>query len=503
MIVSQSKPAVLACLISCLMVGVFCAQPVLAKDDVLDKTGVLHTYTLEEVVLAGLRQNPSLRLANLQVSQAQARLQAEQGATELQGFVGPLLGAGSLKRLEWAEKVVKASDEDLWKSAADEIAWEGGMRVGFSKFISSGGEFVLSLEWGAAGGLDDGLLGEDVYTSSLSSEMVWTQPLLRHPDLTNPWWGIKVASDAHDKTKLAREGATQDAIVKVTELFFETVEAQEQRDVALQALEAIQEQTRVIEGKVSRGMGGPLDLRAAEIEMATARHAVAQSRRRLDLARRQLSQATGLSLGGMSRLLPPPPVTFNTSLDVTMSKALSDSTQLRVQAIELDAARRAWRKAQQESKPRFDTSLSVNHTGAWRVGLDVTWSFWDGHAAKKRGEAAALELQKSMAQLERLTEDTKLAVRREYYEYLDSEEQMELAELCLARVEESLETTRRRYGLRMATELEMMNALNQLREAKAEQAAASYLRTSAAIRLLTRTDQLIRVFPNMIWGQGD
>ena len=38
-------------------------------------------------------------------------------------------------------------------------------------------------------------------------------------------------------------------------------------------------------------------------------------------------------------------------------------------------------------------------------------------------------------------------------------------------------------GLRMTTELEMMKALNELRAAKAEQAAALYSRSLAAIRL--------------------
>ena len=503
MIESQSKRVISMWLSLCAALALFCTQPIFALEGELGKAGALSTYTLEEVVLAGLKENPTLRLANLEVSQAHAWLEAERGATELQGFIGPVVGGGSLNRLEWAEKAIKPIDGDLWEEAAHEIAWEGGMRLGFSKPIATGGEFVLGLRWGAAGGVGDGLLGEEVYTFDLSSEMTWTQPLLRQPDLSDPWWSIQRANDAHDKSKLARESETQHTIVMVTELFFDVVRAEEQLDIALQSLEAIGEQARAVEGRVSRGMGGSLDLKAMDIEVALARHAVSQSRRSLDLARRQLSQATGLNIGVMSRLLPPPPVVFDTPLDATVVKALTDSVQLRALTIDMDAARQAWRKAQQDSKPRVNTSLSINETGAWCVGVDVTWSFWDGHQARKRGEAAAMELQKSMTQLERLTEDTKLAIRREYYDYLDSDEQVELADLRLARVEDLLETTRRRYGLRMATELEMMDALNQLREAKAERATAVYRRTVAAIRLLARTDQLIRVFPNMVWGQTD
>ena len=62
--------------------------------------------------------------------------------------------------------------------------------------------------------------------------------------------------------------------------------------------------------------------------------------------------------------------------------------------------------------------------------------------------------------------------------------------------------TRRRYGLRMTTELEMMKALNELRAAKAEQAAALYSRSLAAIRLFIHTDQAIRIFPNISWDHG-
>lgn len=490
-------------LILCALLALSYGQLVFASEEQPDKTGVLHTYTLEEVVLAGLRENPSLRLANLEVNQALLRLEAERGATELRGFVGPVLGGGSLSRLGWAEKALKPTEQDLWENASDEIAWEGGMQLGFSKPIATGGEFALDFKWGAAGGLGDGTLGDDVYTSTLSSEMTWTQPLLRQPDLLDPWWSIQRASDTYEKTRLALDGATQHIIVMVTEQFFDVVAAEERLDIALQALEAIQEQARAVLTKVSLGMGGPLDLKAMDIKVAVARNAVSQSRRQLDLVKRQLSQTTGLNIGVMSRLLPPPPVVFDTPLDATVGKALADNVQLQALAIDMDAARRAWRKAQQDAKPKVNTSLSINEAADWRVGVDITWTFWDGHEARKRGDAAALELQRSMTQLERLTEDTKLAIRREYYDYLNNDEQVELADLRLAQVEELLETTRRRYGLRMATELEMMDALNQLREAKAERATAVYRRTVAAIRLLTRTDQLIRVFPNMMWGQAD
>ena len=484
-----------------LLAGVICTQSVVAQEEVIGKeTGVLRTYSLEEIVLAALSQNPALRQAELQVSQAYARLLSERGATELQGFIGPILGIGSVDRLGWAED---ALGDELWKEVSGEHAWEGGLRMGFSKPLPTGGLFSLGLDWGVAGGLGSTEIGDEVYTGDLNGEMSWKQPLWRDAEMLDPWWGIQMADDTYAKAKLTRDSARRNAIVTVTGMFFEAVEAQEQLDVALQGLESIQEHNRMIRDRVSRGLGGPIDLRTAEIEVATAQHAVSQSRRRLDLARHRLSQATGLSLSGMTRLLPPPPITWDTTLDVAIARALNINPELEALEMDVNAARRAWRKAQKEAKPRFDTSLSVNQAGEWRIGLEVMWSFWDGQSSQQRAEAAALELQRTNAQLETMTEEAKLNIRREHYDYLATEERMELAELKIARAEELLETTRHRYGLRMTTELEMMNALNQLREAKAEQASASYARTVAAIRLLAHTDQLIRVFPNLTWGQGN
>lgn len=498
----QGSLRLLACLAFFLLVVMACTQPILAQEEVVEKeAGVLHTYSLEEIVIAALKQNALLRQAELQEGQAYARLLAEKGATELQGFATPILGVGSLERLEWAERAI---DKPIRDDAADESAWEGGLRVGFRKPLPTGGLFSLGLDWGVVGGLDNTpRLGAEPYWADLHSEMTFRQPLRRDAKSLDPWWQILIAEDTYTKAKLAKDTARRNVLVMVTGMFFEAVKAQEQLDLALQTLESVQEHNRMVEGRVSRGLGGPLDLRTAEIEMATARHAVSQSRRQLDLARRQLSEATGLSLSGMTRLLPPPPITWDTTLDVATARALGNASELKAIEVDLDAARRAWRRAQGETKPKVDTSLSLNQDGAWRIGLEVTWSFWDGQAARQRAEAAALELQKLNTQLETMTEDMKLHIRREHYDYLTSDERVELAELRLARAEESLETTRRRYGLRMATELEMMNSLNQLREAKAEQAATSYDRTVAAIRLLAHTDQLIRVFPNMSWGQGE
>ena len=187
------------------------------------------------------------------------------------------------------------------------------------------------------------------------------------------------------------------------------------------------------------------------------------------------------------------------TLDATIARALNDSAALKAQEIELNAARRSWKRPRQRPGQR-GYSVAVDQSGAWRIGVEVTGPFGMGmppNSVAKLPPRAA----KGYYRLETMTEDTKLAIRQEYYEYLTAEERVELAELHLARVEEMLDITRQRYGLRMATELEMMDSLNQLREAKAQQARATYHRTVAAIRLLARTDQLIRVFPNIGWGQ--
>ena len=134
--------------------------------------------------------------------------------------------------------------------------------------------------------------------------------------------------------------------------------------------------------------------------------------------------------------------------------------------------------------------------------MEATWYFWDGEEGAQRVEAAALRFQRAAAELENMTEAARLDVLRLYYDYLDGDERVQLAELEVARAAELLEMTRRRYGLRMTTELEMMKALNELRAAKAEHSAAMYNRSLAAIRLFIHTDQVIRVFPNISWGQS-
>ncbi|NLK07969.1 MAG: TolC family protein [Firmicutes bacterium] len=491
------------CSIVWVVFSLFWSLSVFASNEPTNKEDALCTYTLEDVVLAGLKENQLLRLAALDVNQASAKLEEKRGVAELQGLIEPIFGGGTLGRLNRAETALKASDEGrrLWETADHELAWESGVQLRFNKVVVSGGKFDLSLEWSGAGGVGDGMLADELYSADVTSEMTWTQPLFGEPALESPWWDIARAKDALNQTKLSRDSATQTAIIAITTLFFNVVEAQEKLDVALQAQEAILEQARVLESKVSRGMGGVLELRAMDIEVALARNAVSQNRRRLDLAKRELSLATGLNIGVMCRLLPPPPITYDGTLDSTVARALSDNAEIQAMTIDINAAQQAWKKAEQDSKPKFSTSVSINDAGAWRVGLDVGYSFWDGHAAKKRGEAAALELQKSMIRLENATENIKLDVRRRYYEYLDSEEKVELVNLRLMQAEELLEATRRRYGLRMATELEMMDVLNRLREAKAERAAAGHVRTLAAIQLLARTDQLIRIFPNLIWGK--
>ena len=461
---------------------------------------VLRTYSLEDVVIAALKENTSLRQAEMGVEEAHARLLAELGTAELRGFFQPLLRAGSLKRLELADRAI--SDESLRNEAADDNAGEGGLRLGFTKAIASGGRFALELDWGAVQGMGSSVLGDETYTVALRSSMTWEQPLGRDPQTLEPWWTIQAAEDAYAKAKLARDAAGRQVILRTSELFVEAVKAQEDLDVALEILESVQEQNRLVQERVSRGMGGPLDLRTAELELAAAQHGVSHSRRRADLAKQQLMQATGLSLSRITRLVPPPPITWDSNSEAAVARALEASTDLKALKIDIDAARRAWRKAQQETWPQVNSSASIDETGAWRVGVEATWYFWDGEEGAQRVEAAALRFQRAAAELENMTEAARLDVLRLYYDYLDGDERVQLAELEVARAAELLEMTRRRYGLRMTTELEMMKALNELRAAKAEHSAAMYNRSLAAIRLFIHTDQVIRVFPNISWGQS-
>ncbi|NLY30706.1 MAG: TolC family protein [Firmicutes bacterium] len=463
--------------------------------------GALHTYSLEDTVIAALKQNSSVRQAEMDVDQAYARLLAERGRAELKGFLRPVLNAGSLSRLELADRAV--SDDKLREQAAHDNAWEGGLRLGFHKAVASGGRFELELDWGVVQGLSSSTLGDETYTTQLTSRMTWEQPLGHDPKTMEPWWSIQAAEDAYAKARLARDAAARGVILRVTELFFEAVKAQEDLNVALEILESMQEQNRLVRERVSRGMGGPLDLRTAEIELAAAQYGVSQSRRRVDLTRQQLMQATGLSLSRMSRLVPPPPITWDAALEATTTKVLEASTDLKALEIDKDAARRAWRKAKQETQPEVNSSFSINESGEWRVGVEAAWYFWDGQEAAERLEAAAVKLQRTAAELEAAAETARLDVLRLYYDYLDGDERLQLAELEVERAMEMLEMTRRRYGLRMTTELEMMKALNELRAAKAEQAAALYSRSLAAIRLFIHTDQVIRVFPNISWDHGE
>ena len=76
-----------------------------------------------------------------------------------------------------------------------------GLKLGFSKAIPSGRAFSLELDWGVVQGLSSPTLGEEAYTTDLSSRMTWEQPLGRDPKTMEPWWSIQAAEDAYNKAK--------------------------------------------------------------------------------------------------------------------------------------------------------------------------------------------------------------------------------------------------------------------------------------------------------------
>ena len=173
----------------CLLVAAAAArvETVFASQEIEERSkGALYTYSLEDTVIAALKQNSSLRQAEMEVEQTYAMLLAQRGTAELQGFLQPVVRAGSLSRLELADRAV--SDEKRRDEAAHDNAWEGGLKLGFSKAIPSGGRFLLELDWGVVQGLSSPTLGEEAYTTDLSSRMTWEQPLGRDPKTMEPWW---------------------------------------------------------------------------------------------------------------------------------------------------------------------------------------------------------------------------------------------------------------------------------------------------------------------------
>jgi outer membrane protein TolC len=477
--------------------------------------------TLDEAVRTALKKNLDLRAAQLDVEEANARVQ------EAWGNLYPSLDlSGSYTRNVVTANPFAGSDATSLLGGGGQTEWlafnerrrlNDRSPITFREFQQRQQDSLAAagISLGSGGnpfGVDNEFRGGLQLTQTLYSKQAFAS--------------VKGSQQFKDVSRYARDRQVQMVTNEVMTSFYQALLAQERVRVLRERVERAEETLQEVSTRVERGVIPKAQRLGASVELSNARTQRIEARNTADLARDQLKRTIGLS--------PEQPIQLRGSLEeqredglqqvslqtISMSKAVDQALKNRP---DLERARLnvELREIQTESSraafyPRVEAVANFSYAGrvpddrsrvvqdptnpfsfseeqrgffsddfwnpSFSVGLQVSWNLFSGFQRSARVEQAEIARRRAGTQRDRLRRAVTLEVRKAIRDLENARERIESQKANVRRASLNYDHVSQRVGEGAASQLELREASDQL-----DQSRLNYLQ-AVHDYLVARTD---------------
>jgi outer membrane protein TolC len=477
--------------------------------------------TLDEAVRTALKKNLDLRAAQLDVEEANARVQ------EAWGNLYPSLDlSGSYTRNVVTANPFAGSDATSLLGGGGQTEWlafnerrrlNDRSPITFREFQQRQQDSLAAagISLGSGGnpfGVDNEFRGGLQLTQTLYSKQAFAS--------------VKGSQQFKDVSRYARDRQVQMVTNEVMTSFYQALLAQERVRVLRERVERAEETLQEVSTRVERGVIPKAQRLGANVELSNARTQRIEARNTADLARDQLKRTIGLS--------PEQPIQLRGSLEeqredglqqvslqtISMSKAVDQALENRP---DLERARLnvELREIQTESSraafyPRVEAVANFSYAGrvpddrsrvvqdptnpfsfseeqrgffsddfwnpSFSVGLQVSWNLFSGFQRSARVEQAEIARRRAGTQRDRLRRAVTLEVRKAIRDLENARERIESQKANVRRASLNYDHVSQRVGEGAASQLELREASDQL-----DQSRLNYLQ-AVHDYLVARTD---------------
>lgn len=300
------------------------------------------------------------------------------------------------------------------------------------------------------------------------------------------------ATDVASASDLAR--AKQTAVFTVASNYVALANAQEQLRVQQENLKALQSEQDQIQKFVDAGVRPIADLYQAEASVASARAAVVQANRTVEMAKVDLVQTLQLDPTGDYDFVTP---TVNAAtamrsvdLDSLIARAYAQRPDLQAESKRVEAAGQDVNAARAGRLPSL--SLIGNYNTAYNsatnlglrdqldqqrggvVAIGVSIPIFDRGAVSLVEQKAQIERDNARLSLQAQRQQVAVDVRRAYLDAQSAEQQLAAASAQLSAAQKAVDATQVRYEVGAATLVELTAARAQAVQAASAVATAKY-----------------------------
>lgn len=321
----------------------------------------------------------------------------------------------------------------------------------------------------------------------------------------------KQAQDVVNEAEATFERDVQNLTVRVGGAYLEALLSAEQLKLVLVQKQQYLTVLDAAKKALAAGTGTRTDIDEAQSRLDMALAQELEARQNEDYTRRQLEillnqpikQLNQLKATGLQNL---PPLAH--ALDVWVDKALVQSPEVKAMEARLEAANKEIQKARAGHAPTLDAVLQWSDSGSENVsrlnsrfenkaiGFQLTVPLYQGGYVSSLERQAAADKLRQQEALEALRRDLGLRVHREYRGVTEGVLKIRALEQALRSGTQLLDSTRKSVQAGVRTQLDVLNAEQQLATTQRDLVQARYMYLISRLRLYSLSGQ--DPFQNML-----
>lgn len=349
-----------------------------------------------------------------------------------------------------------------------------------------------------------------------------TDSTFGNSDYTSHGWGISAAQPiyrgqnrvAYEQAKVSvllagneLKSAVQDLILRTARAYFDVLLAQDSIEFIAAQKAAITEQLAVAKRNFEVGTATITDTHEAQarFDLVTAQEIAAQND--LEVKRRALQTLTGKGVNTLSTLTANPNLALPAaSMDDWVNRSQADNLQVRISQQARQIADKEIERARAGHHPTVDLTASYTDsrnqnfggtqvdTRSGVIGVELAVPIYQGGLTTSQVREAVANQEKSRHEMENALRGAALQTRQAYLNVASTAAQAKALEAALASSQKSLESTQLGLEVGIRTNVDVLNAQQQVTSARKDLAAARYnfllsvLNLKAASGSLSATD---------------
>ncbi|MBP2642948.1 MAG: tolC 2 [Firmicutes bacterium] len=295
---------------------------------------------------------------------------------------------------------------------------------------------------------------------------------------------IEEAKQNSKVADLTLEATKQQLKQSVISDYFSVLEYKNNLAVSQETVANYQKHLMNVQLQYSAGTVAKTDLLSSQVSLADAEASLITAQNNYDLAVATLNNVMGLPLG--SELTLKDELTYDKN-ELTLAGCEQYALQHRPEMAEfqakIDVAKAGINVAKAGKRPSVtvvagedwnDSEFPGTENNNWSVGLTTSWSILDSglvHSKVKQAEAA-LDTAKIAADQEQDT--VKLEVRQYFLSMREAEKRIETTQVAVSQAQDNLRISEVRYKTGVGTNLDVLDAVLSLKEAKTNYSQALY-----------------------------